>query len=795
MIRNYLIIAMRNLTRNKWISCINLLGLALGMACFIAIFLWVQDELSFDSFHSNDNSLYRVAEILSYSGNTAHVARTPAALGPALIEEMPEVLNAMRLFPAPSLMVAHGDQKFYEDGVIFACPSILEMFTFPVLKGDGNIALQNVSSVVITQETAQKYFGDTDPLNKRLFVNNKYDFIVSAVIRNVPDNSQLQFDIILPFKALVTLAEDVGIRWGNVLENWGINFVFTYIQTADAADQTVIEDKIQNCFQDHSGIESIRLYLQPMRDIHLHSNLMADFEGNGDILYVKIFTIIAFLILLTACINFMNLTAAHSGKRSKEVGMRKISGANRVRIIRQFLSEYTLLTQLAFVIAIAGVAAFLPALNQISGKSLSLYTIHNTTVFAGLIIIILLTGLLSGMYPAVILSSFQPVQAIKRSISAGPKGRLFRRCLVVFQLMVSIALIIATLVVHRQLGFIQNRKLGFDRERVVWLRLRGDSNQSYPSLKSELLQNTRIRGVTAADQLPTQIMYSWAGAYWPGKNPEDPGLMNAIMVDFDFIETMDIQMADGRAFSDAIHSDRTEAFILNRKAVEIMGEDNPLGKNFAFIGRRGKIVGVVQDFQFETFHHEIKPLVLMHSEPKSDHYMIIRLGEGNVTSNIKIIEEAWKRHIPHYPFECGFLDAHFDMQYRNEMRMRMLFDYFSILALCIAFLGLFGLVTFETERRTKEIGIRKVLGASARSVVLLLTRELFLLILAANIIAWPAAYFLMNQWLQNFAFHMNLSIWIFILSGLAALMIALLTVSYQTIKAATANPADSLQYE
>ena len=795
MIKNYMRIALRNLSRNRLVSSINLLGLALGMACFMVILLWVQDEMSFDLFHTHADVLWRVAEVQSYSGNPTKVARTPAPLAPALVEEIPEVVNAMRMFPAPSLLVTHGEKRFYEDGVIFASPSILEMFTFPVLEGDGNNVLRNVSSAVITREMAQKFFGDTDPLNKRLSLNNKYDFIVKSVMQNVPKNSQLQFDIILPFEALVTVGPDIGIRWGNVLENWGINFIFTYIQTAEAADRTVIEEKIPDFIENHSGIEGTRLYLQPMKDIHLHSNLMADFEGNGNIMNVRIFTIIAFLILLTACINFMNLTAAQSGKRSKEVGMRKIAGANRIRIIRQFLSEYILLTLLAFFVAAALVTVFLPMLNHISGKSLTLGAMYTAGMLAGLILTIIFTGFLSGIYPAFILSAFRPVQAIRRSLSAGPKGRRFRRILVVFQLMISIALVISTLAIRRQLDFIQNSKLGFDREQVIWLRLSGDSNQHYDSLKSELTRNVHIRGVTAADQLPTQIIYSWNGANWPGKDPDAPGLMNAILVDFDFIETMGIQLADGRAFSDAVQSDRTDAFILNRKAVEIMGEEDPIGKTFSFIGRQGRIIGVVEDFQFETFYHDVKPLVLMHSEPRSDHYMIIRLGDGHIPRNVQIIKEAWKRQIPHYPFDCGFLDEHFDMQYRNEMRMGTLFDYFSILAFCIAFLGLFGLVTFEAERRTKEVGIRKVLGASAINVVSLLNRELLLLIITANIIAWPVAYFLMNRWLQNFAYRTRLSLSIFILSGLTALVIALLTVSYQTIKAATANPVEALRYE
>ena len=795
MVRNYLKIAWRNLHRNKMVSFINITGLALGMACFMLILFWVQDELSYDTFHTYANNLYRVTEQQTFSNQTNHVARTPAALAPALSQEIPEIANAMRFFKAPSLLVTHDTKRFYEPGIAFASPSILSMFTFPMTEGNPKSALKNVSSIVITEKMAEKYFGNENPINKTLTINNQHDFIISGIIQNIPRNSQLRFDFLLPFPALEYMRQDVGIRWQGVLDNWGINFYYTYVQVIESADKSIVEEKIVNFIQEHYGIKSITLFLQPMLKIHLHSNLMGDFKDNGNITTIYIFSIIAFFILLIACINFMNLTTAQFTKRAKEVGMRKIIGASRQRIIQQFLGESMLLSLIAFLIAIFLVITFLPRLNHLSGKEITFSITSNVTILAGIILTFLFTGFASGIYPAFLLSVFQPVHAIKPTMRSGPKNRTFRRLLVVFQFSTSIALIIATLTVHRQLDFIQNSKLGFDREHVVYLRLRGNTAQYYDLLKNQLTQNANILGVTAADQLPTQIRYSLTGADWQGKNSDEDILMNFICVDFDFTETLHIDIADGRSFSNKFPSDRTSAFILNQKAAQIMGKKNPVGESFAFFGRQGKIIGIINDFQFETFYHEVKPLVLLYSGPRNDHYVMIRIPGKNIAEHIKFIEETWKKAIPDYPFDYHFLDENFNVQYRKEQQMKLLFNDFTALTIVIAFLGLFGLISFEAERRRKEIGIRKTLGASVPHIVSILVKELMILIAVANVIAWPMAYFFMNKWLQNFALRTTFGIWIFIISGSAALCIAIITISFQTVKAAIANPVEALRYE
>ena len=522
---------------------------------------------------------------------------------------------------------------------------------------------------------------------------------------------------------------------------------------------------------------------------------MGDYEDHGDIKAVYVFSIIALFILLLACINFMNLTTAQSGKRFKEVGMRKVSGADKYKIVQQFLGESLLFSTIAFIIAVILVIAFLPTFNNLSGKEISFKIVENGNVLIGAILTVLFTGFSAGLYPALVLSGYRSVDVLKGVKKFGSKNKTFKRTLVIIQFTVSIALIAATLVVHRQLNLIQNSKLGFDREHVLWTRMRGDAHQQFDTLKNELLQNSNILGVTAANQLPTKIFHSYTGFNWEGKDPNIDVLMNLVTVDHDFIETLHIEMEQGRTFSRNLQTGQSREFILNRKAAEIVGTTHPIGEPFSIFGINGTIIGVVKDFHFETFYHEVNPLVIVRSSPASDHYAMIRVNGNNISDHIKFIKDKWNELIPNYPFESNFLDEDFNSQYGKEQRMETLFNYFTALALFIAFLGLFGLVSFESERRTKEIGIRKTLGAPILSIVTTLIKELIILTVVANIIAWPAAFIFMSNWLQNFALHVNLGFWIFFLSGCIAFFIAMISVSFQTIKAARANPVDSLRYE
>jgi putative ABC transport system permease protein len=795
MIKNYFKITLRITKQHKEYSFINIAGLALGIACCLLILFWVQDELSFDRFHENADHLYRLVEDLNFEGRTLHIARTPSAVAPALLEEIPEVVNSAIYYPAPSLLVTHGENNFYENGVAFASPSFLEMFTFPFIKGNQDAGLEDLSSIVITAEAAEKYFGREDPIEKTLRINNKLDFIVRGILENVPQNSHLKFDVLLPFAALENMREDAGIRWKPVMENWGINFYFSYIQVAENTDIHALESKIVDFIKEHSSITSTTLHVQPIKKIHLHSQLVADVENNGSIKHVYIFSIIAFFVLFIACINFMNLTTAHAARRAKEVGMRKISGAKRGQIANQFLGESLFLSFFSLIFAVCIVLVFLPAFNSLSGKELAFDTGDSIGIFLLLIAITATTGILAGSYPAFILSSFQPINILGKSGKSAPKKMVFRRFLVVIQFSLSIFLIIATFIVHGQLHFIQKSPLGFEREHVVSIRLRGETAQSFPAVKEELLKSPQILSVTAANQLPTHILYSLTGAYWEGKDPENDVLFHFITVDYDFIKTLNLQLVEGRAFSKEFQSDQTAAFILNEKAAEYIGKESVVGEAFGFFGRRGRIIGVVKNFHFDNFYNEIKPLVLLYEAPSSDNYLIAKISGDDISKNVAIMEEAWNKTIPFYPFELNFLGDEFNRQYRSEKRMGRLFNSFTFLSVFIASLGLFGLVSFMANQRTKEIGIRRVVGASVADIVKILTKEFILLVGIANLIAWPAAYFFMGKWLDNFVFRTHMQMWMFLFSAVIAFVIAFLSVSYKTIKAARANPVDSLRYE
>jgi putative ABC transport system permease protein len=795
MLKNYFKITLRIVKQHKEYSFINIAGLALGIACCLLILFWVQDELSFDRFHENADHLYRIIEDLDFEGRTLHIARTPSAAAPALLEEIPEVVNSALYLPAPSLLMTHGENNFYENGVAFASPSFLEMFTFPLIKGDKRTVLGDVSSIVITADAAEKYFDREDPIDKTLRINNKYDFIVKGVIENVPRNSHLKFDFLLPFLALENMPEDAGIRWRPVMENWGVNFYFSYIQVVEHTDIHALDSKIVNFIEEHSSITSTKLHVQPIKKIHLHSNLVADVEDNGSIKHVYIFSIIAFFVLLIACINFMNLTTACASRRAKEVGMRKISGARRGQIINQFLGESIFLSFFSLVFAVCIVLLFLPIFNNLSGKELSLDMTNSEGLFLVLIALTVATGILAGSYPAFFLSSFQPVNILRSSGKSGLRKMVFRRFLVVIQFSLSIFLIIATFVIHNQLHFIQNSSLGFERDHVVYIRLRGETAQYFKSVKNELLKNPNILGVTAANQLPTHIMYSITGAYWEGKDPKDDILFHFITVDYDFIQTLNLQLSEGRAFSKEFQSDQSAAFILNEKAAAYIGKESVVGEAFGFYGRRGRIIGVVKNFHFDNFYNEIKPLVLLYEAPSSDNFLIAKISGDDMAENLALIEESWNKTVPFYPFEYNFLDEDFNRQYQSEKRMVSLFNSFTFLSVFIASLGLFGLVSFIANQRTKEIGIRRVVGASVSDIVKILTKEFVLLVAVANFIAWPAAYYFMSQWLDNFVFRTHTQLWMFLFSASIAFVIAFLSVSYKTIKAAKANPVDSLRYE
>ncbi|UCC38545.1 MAG: ABC transporter permease [Candidatus Aminicenantes bacterium] len=785
MIKNYLKIALRNIKRHKGYSFINITGLAIGMACCLIITIWVLDELSYDKFHENAASLYRVEENQHYSGRVYHVTVTPYPLAPALKEEIPEIIDATRVVWAGGLLFRYEEKAFYEYDIRAVDPSFVQMFSFPLLRGDKKTALESPYSLVLSEEIAEKYFGEENPIGKVISINNQHDFTVTGLMKNVRHNSTLQFDILIPYEFLEKI--------GRTNDRFGSNSISTFVQLSENASVEQVNKKIFGFIRTRVPESVTDLVLMPFTRIHLHAYF--GWEKSGDaIQYVYIFSLIAFFVLLIACINFMNLSTARSANRAKEVGMRKVVGALRHHIVRQFYGESVLFAFIALIFAVIIVTLLLPAFSNLAAKDLSWNVAGIGFILIGLLAATILTGLIAGSYPALFLSSFQPVKVLKGSLKSGAASSMFRKILVVIQFSLSILLIIGTTVVSKQMNYMKNRKLGWDKEHLIYVPLRANIRNSSQVLKTELVKNPGVLSITASSQLPSHIGSNSGGADWDGKDPEQIVLIGMNAVDYDFIKTLKIDIAEGRGFSKEYASDLTNSFIVNEEVAKIMGKESVIGERFDFAGKKGTIVGVTKNFHYQPIREKIEPLALF-MNPDYLNVMLIRVPPDGITATLKSIENTWNRVIPNYPIEYRFLDERLDRMYRAEERIGTLLKYFAILAVFIACLGLFGLASFTAEQRTKEVGIRKVLGASVSQIAVLLCKEFFVLVLLANAIAWPAAYFLMRNWLQNYAYRTGLELIIFLAAMSAALAVAIISVSFQAIRAARTNPVDSLRYE
>jgi putative ABC transport system permease protein len=791
MFKNYLKIALRVIKRHKGYSFINITGLATGIACCLLILIWIRHELSYDRFHEKGEQIFKVTiESHRSDGRIEPFSDTQFPLAPALKERYSDIKNSTRIFKAKAL-IRHGSQAFNEDGFCFTDPSLIEMFTFPLVSGNPKTALSKANSIVITEDMAQKYFGNKDPIGKIMSVNVKRDFIVTGVMKNMPANSHIQFDFLVPIGILENLGrERLRQEWdASGLNSWGATYVHTYVLLQESSSYLDVEQKISGFLKEVKSGTRWMLRMQPLFQIYL-------FPINGRntvVKYLIIFAIIAFFILMIACINFMNLTTAYSSKRAKEIGMRKVVGAQKGDIIKQFFGESLMLSLVSSGVAVLLAFLFLPAFNTLSGKPLSFTDSFDLSLLLELLGITVLTGCLSAIYPALFLSSFRTIGIIKGSLSSGFKKPLFRRTLVVSQFSLSIIFIIGTVVVYSQLEYMRRKDLGYNKENLIYLPLQGEIQNRCQLLKNEMVQSPNVMNVTASNVLPSFLDTGAGGLDWEGKDPKLDAVYNYASVDFDFIETFRIEMAQGRNFSREDISDASN-FILNETAIKEMGLNDPVGKRFNMWGIEGKIIGVVKDFNFRPLHTGIEPLILT---PKAMPYtyIIIRILSENYASAIKYLEGVWTRINPEYPFDYHFLDEDFDRLYWDEQRLAKIFGYFTCLAIFIACLSLYGLVALIAEQKTKEIGIRKVLGASIIGITAMLSKEFAKWVLLANVIAWPVAYFVMHMWLQNFAYRTSLRLWTFILSAGLALIIAMLTISYQSIKTATANPIDSLRYE
>jgi ABC-type antimicrobial peptide transport system permease subunit len=755
------------------------------MACCILILLWVQDELSFDRFHKNGENIYRVIQDINFSDHSTTWAITQGPLGPSLNEDFPEITNFTRV-TGRRFRLAYKDNSF-DEVLGMADGSIFEMFTFPLIEGDPQTALSDPRSIVLTEEMAKKYFGNEHPIGKVLKADNQYDFLVTGILEEFPLNSHFRYDFFIPFV--------FGRELKYTVDNWRNSQFSTYVQILEGMPYQDVVQKISGYLYEKPTIEKdAKLNLQPLTRIHLHSNYEFD-RPHGDITYVSIFSLIAFFILLIACINFMNLTTARSANRAREVGMRKVAGAYRRDLVRQFFGESILLTFIALIFAIGLVFLLLSIFNELAAKELSFGISGNIQALLALVSIAILTGILAGSYPALFLSAFQPVNVLKGNLLSRSKGSSFRKVLVVLQFSLTILLVVCTMIVYNQMNFMRNRKLGYDKEYLVYAVLRGDMREQFDAVKDELLKNPNILDVTSSGTIPT-YGYNFSNSLWnwEGQDPDDEILMRASFIDYNYFETFGMEIIEGRSYSKQFSTDPTEALIVNEEAVTVMGMESPVGKQLGNGDNQAKIIGVVKNYHFRSMKQEIEPLILILA-PENCWALFARLNSKDVSATIGHMEKVWGKFAPGYPFNYRFMDEAIDSMYRSEQQIGTLFRYFSILAILISCLGLFGLASFMAEQRTKEIGIRKVLGATVSNVLLLLSKEFAKWVLIANIIAWPIAYYAMSRWLEGYAYRINIAVWSFVSAAVLALAIALFTVSYQAIRAATANPADALRYE
>ena len=800
MLKNYLKIAFRNLKRYKGYSFINIAGLAIGMAVCVLIMIWAQDELSYDQFHEKRDRVYRLIMDIQ-AGINLH---TPLSLTPAakaIVRDFPEVINAVRISRPSRVTMKYEDKVFQEEMVGYAENSIFDIFTFPFVSGDSKSALETAYSIVITESMAKKYFGSENPLGKILRIDNEQDYAVTGVVKDIPQNSHFTFNMLRSFETLYKEKDVNDDRWLDIR-------FYSYLLLDKQADAGELEQKLPAFVDKYMGQRlkaiggSLKFFLQPLVQIHLYSDFEQDISVNGDIAYVILFSGIALFILIIAGINFINLSTARSATRAKEVGMRKTLGAVRSRLIGQFLGESLIYSYLAMILSVVLLKLFIPLFNGLIGRELSANFIQAPWLIAVFMGLAAFIGVFAGSYPAFFLSSFQAVSVLKGRIKAGASNSRFRRSLVVFQFAISVALIIGTLTVYKQIVFMKNRKLGFDKEYVIVISGMNDSmRKSYRSIRNELMNLPGVVDVGASDIVPSRGRL--VAPFLPeGFAENQVQTMDYLDVDAHYIPAMGMEIATGRNFSEDFGTDPDESVIINETAAKKFGWDDPVGKKFIFRTGEGSdrktinmsVIGVVKDFHMRSLRERIEPLIIFY-DYSSLRSFSIRIASDNIVHTMSLLEKKWNEFEPNKPFNYLFLDDAFDSQYRGEEKFRNITLYFSLLAIFIGCLGLFGLASFTAEQRTKEIGIRKVLGATNLNIVYLISKEYTWLVLLANIIAWPVAYYAMNRWLQNFAYRINIGLWTFLLAGALAFVIALLTVSFQAIKAALANPVDSLRYE
>ncbi|ADB36988.1 ABC transporter permease [Spirosoma linguale] len=793
MIRNYVKIAWRNLVRNKAFSGINLAGLALGMTCSLLILLWVQDERNVDGFHANGKHLYQIYERQHFDGKVQASYFTQGLLADELKKTIPEVQYASSL-EWPYSTTFEAGEKINKLNGTFAGADFFKMFSYPFLQGTPATALSRPGGIAISRNMAEQFFGSPEKaMGKSIRYENKEDLQITAVFENLPANSSVQFDYLRPW---IDFFKDN--EWA---KTWGSTDPVTYVQlrpdgTGQPADAARVEAKIKDFLYRYIPKTKgflVELGLQPYPEKYLHSTFKDGYLDGGRIEYVRLFSIVAIFILLIACINFMNLSTARSAKRAKEVGVRKVVGAARLSLMGQFVGEAMLLTILSMCVALILVATLLPAFNTLTGKMLAL-PVDDPIFWISLLGLLLLTGFIAGSYPALFLSSLNPIRVLKSSLKFSSGATFFRQGLVVFQFGLSILLIVGTIVIYQQMNYVQTANLGFNRENLVYIPIEGDLTVKYDLFKEEAGKIAGVSMVSRMRESPTGIGHHVDDISWSGKDPNLRTAFANTAVGYDFVKTLNLQLKEGRDFSRDYGTDSL-GFMINETALAKIGYQNPIGKPLDWGGVHGTIVGVLKDFHFNSMRQSIEPLIIRLDPKPRWGTVLVRIEAGKIKEAITGLEKLCTELNPKTPFTYQFSDQEYAKLYRSEQIVSQLANCFALLAIFISCLGLFGLATFTAEQRTKEIGVRKVLGASIASVVTLLSKDFLKLVLIAIVIASPIAWWAMNQWLQSFMYKVDIAWWVFAVAGLLAIGIALLTVSFQSIKAALVNPVKSLRSE
>lgn len=808
MFKNFYITALRNLYKHKGYFLLNIVGLVIGISSFLFISLYIINELSYDRFHSQSERMFRVHVKGLLMGQNLDMAVTASPMARALINDYPEVEKVTQVKESGAWVIGYEDRRFNEDGVLFADSAFFDVFDFNLLEGDPKTALSKPKSMVLTQTFARKYFGDESALGKRITVEQDTNFYeITGVMEDVPDNSHFKFDML-------------GSR--STYQQWDNNFwvshnEYTYMVLKENTDAEDLENKIQNIVYKYVGPQISEYlgttmeaweaegnffgyYLMPVTDIHLRSNVEDELEPNSHISYIYIYTLIAIILLSIAIINFVNLSTAQSAARSKEVGIRKVIGSTRKRLIYQFIIESIFISLLATVIAAILVEGLTPNFEELINKGLAIRLSSSLLSVVVLLALAMVIGILSGFYPAFVLAGFRPAEVLKGRLKTGARSSLLRNILVIVQFTSSIVIIIGTLAVYRQIDYMLNKNLGFDKEQVVVVRRPDVLRKNLETCKTELLRNPNIVSVANALSIPGKERYN-NNAYLTEDNPESPYLLMENWVSFEYAEVMGLEILEGRFFDRSIASD-SNGVIVNESAVKTLGYSDPINKNFidrrndGTVERKTPIIGVVKDFHIQSLHRPIEPSILRLMPGNWEGYMLIKLSSTkNVNETLQFIEETWYQYSNNKPFQYFFFDDDYAELYASESTTGKIFVVFTGISICIACLGLIGLITYTTSIRKKEIGIRKTMGAGTGTLVKLLSKEFFQLMLISTILGWPIAYFGVNYWLRNFADRLAISPWYFIVASMFVTMIGAAAISYQTIRTSLSNPVDSLRQE